>query len=237
MIAVGAIIVVLFCQFYFGWTKKGETVLSAFVNISPHLGIFLAYTLRHLIKTPWLLDADRQSEIDAVTKDLASLNAQVTSMASDLTRPKFTLKKPSMNWEGESDEDDQHAFNFVLENIGSHPARDMVSRIILAEEDPTKEPKTVDGSTANEIPINEPLDMRLGMRLAVREPALYMVFGIRYKDSITLRPYSQVFFMRWPGTMRGTPSQKIHHLTIDERDQVQARLKNYLTEFISEASE
>ena len=232
MIAIAAIIVVLFFQFYFGWTKKGETLLSALVNISPHIGIFLAYTLRHLIKTPWLLDADRQSEIDSVTKDLASVNAQVTSMASELTRPKFTLKKPSLNPVGEFDEDDRFSFNFVLENIGSRSAMGMVSRIVLAEEGTNEQAKAVDNSTANEIPINEPLDMELGMRVSANQPPLYIVFALRYKDAVTERLYRQLFFLKWPGRKFGEIVSEIHHLTIEERELVQERLKDHLSEFI-----
>lgn len=237
VIAILAIVAVVFLQFYYGWLNREQGVLSALQNIAPALAIALMYIAWRLIKTPWLLDADRQTAIDEVTERLTGLNAQLERMESELIRPKFTVKQPSLSAEDEFDEDDQHAFNFVLENIGSHPARETVSRIILAEEDPTKEPKTVDGSMANEIPINEPINMRLELRLSVHEPALYIVFGIRYKDAVSLRPYSQVFFLRWPGTMRGTLSQAVHHLTIDEREKVQARLRDYLTGFISEASE
>ena len=107
MLAIIAIIVVIFCQFYFGWIKKEQTLPSALINTSPYLAIFLAYVARHFIRTPWLLDLERLGEIKKSSDDLEALSVQLDNLTSELTRPKLTIKKVSVTAIGESDEDDQ----------------------------------------------------------------------------------------------------------------------------------
>jgi hypothetical protein len=237
VIAVIAVIIVLFCQFYFGWTKKGETLLSALVNISPHIGILLAYCLRHLIKTPWLLDTEREREIGAVSSKVSELTAQMEAVASELTRPKLALKNPSVNAVGEFDEDNRYLLRFDVVNVGPHPARDITTRMVLVEENSNKEPKVVDTSMASDLSTNEPIQMQLEMRLGAQEPAHYYVFGFRYSDRVTGKPYTQLIFMCWKGRARGVISQEIRHLTIEEREKIEAQLQDYLTEFGSNGIE
>src|SRR6185369_4791224 len=101
VIAIIAIVAVIFLQFYYGWINREQGVLSALQNIAPAAAIAVAYIVRHVIKTPWVLDVEREREIGQVSSDLASAIARIDSMASELTRPNLVLKNPSIMHVGE----------------------------------------------------------------------------------------------------------------------------------------
>ena len=229
VIAIVAIIAVVFLQFYYGWINREQGVLSALQNIVPAAAIALAYVVRHLIKTPWVLDVDRQAEIHSGLTDIEALKKQIEAFASEATRPKFVFKdKPSLTPYDEFDEDDRYSFQFDLENNGSRSAVGLYWRVIIAEEGIDEEPTVNDSSIATEIPIQEPLHLHFGLALRLNHPPLIVVIALRYRDGITNKPYSQMFFMRWT-EFRG--ARQIRHLTIDERQQYEQRLQTQLAEF------
>lgn len=56
VIAILAIIVVLVCQWQFGWVKAGEGWTTTFTNVAPALTVLAIYLVYHFIRAPYLLD-------------------------------------------------------------------------------------------------------------------------------------------------------------------------------------
>jgi hypothetical protein len=233
VIAIVAIIVVLFFQFYFGWIKREETLSSALINIAPSAAILLAYALRHFIRTPWLLDVERQGEINRSNKTLTELQTSLDSLTSALTRPKFAIAKVSVDTYGEFDEDDRYKLKFDVTNTGSHPADELIWRVVTVDEDAAdKSPSFKDSSMTNEIPINQPFDMEFGFRAGLRQKSMIIVFCLKYTDVLTKREYRQTFFHKWVKPGFGVIGPDVRHLTIEEREAAQERLKEQLSGFI-----
>lgn len=234
MIAIIAIIVVVFLQFRYGWITREQTLPSVLLNMSPSVGIALVYTFWLLIKTPWLLDVDRQQEADGLGEKIITLNQKFDSLTSEMTRPKFRIKNPQMVEVGEFDEDERYHFTFKLENIGSREASEVISRVIIVDEGKTTEPKVREVSVANEIPINDPLTMHLEMKCSRGDPPIQIVVAIRFKDAIPDKVYTQAFFLKWEGIKRGVIPE-IQHLTAEEREQLMERLKQTVGDLSSDS--
>jgi len=218
VVAIIAIIVVLFFQFYLGWTKKGETVSSALINISPYMAILIAYTIRHVIRTPWLLDTERGNQIE-------TLAGKLEEFASETNRPKFKLTKPAVIDAGEFDEDERYYFSFSLENVGSREAIEVVTRVIVTEVGNTSEPRILELAAASEVLISDPFITRFDLRHSHRDPPIQIVVALKFTDAMTGRGYTQAFFMKWEGRRRGEISD-IFQLTLQEREELLQRLGN-----------
>lgn len=237
MIAIVAIIIVVFLQFRYGWIARDQTVASALINMSPSIGIALVYTLWLLVKTPWLLDAERQTAIDSHAGQIASLKGEIAAFASELTRPKFKVKNPSIDAYDETDEDNRYRFSLDLENTGTRPARDMLWQVIVAEEG-EDDHRMKDSSIGAEIPIHAPIQIQFGMNLRSNHPPLFIIIAVRYSDAIVkTHHYNQIFYMRWAGAQQGMLSEEVRHPTIEERTELEQRFTKELAPFQDAASQ
>ena len=221
VIAIIAIVAVVFLQFYYGWINREQGVLSALQNVVPAAVIALAYIVRHLIKTPWVLDVERESEIKNGLAVIDELKGQIEKFASESNRPKFQLTNPTVSGIGEFDEDERYAFTCSLENVGSREASDFVTRVIVAKTGTVKEPRVLEMKAANEILINDPFIAQFEMTPS--DPPAQIVVALKFKDAVNDKLYTQAFFMKWEGLRRGVISE-VHHLTSQEREELMRRL-------------
>jgi hypothetical protein len=218
VLAIIAIVVVLFLQFYLGWIKKGETTLTALVNISPYIAILIAYTIRHVIRAPWLLDTERGNEIE-------TLSEKLEEFSSESNRPRFKFTKPTVIDAGELDEDERYSFSFNLENVGSREAVDVITRVIVTEAGNTSEPRILELAAAGNVLINDPFITQFELRHSHSDPPIQVVVALKFKDSITGQEYTQAFYMKWAGVRLGNISQ-IFQLTSQEHEELMQRLGN-----------
>jgi preprotein translocase subunit SecE len=227
VIAIIAILAVVFLQFYYGWINREQGVLSALQNAVPAAVIALAYIVRHLIKTPWGLDVERESDIRNGLAAIDELKGQIERFSSESNRPKFNLTKPTVSDIGEFDEDERYAFTCSLENIGSREASDLVTRVIVVEKGADKKPKVLEMTVANEIAINDPFITQFEMTHSRNDPPVQIVVALKFKDAVTDKSYTQAVFMKWEGLRRGVISEVLH-LTSQEREELMRRLGSEL---------
>ncbi|HEX5888151.1 MAG TPA: hypothetical protein VFY61_05590 [Pyrinomonadaceae bacterium] len=223
VIAIAAIVVIVFLQFYYGWINREQGVVGALQNIAPAAAIALAYIIRHVIKTPWVLDVERQGEISGALAAIDELQGQIERFSSETNRPKFRLTKPTITDIGEFDEDERYDFTCSLENIGSREASDLLTRIIVVETGNSKKPTVLELTVANEILVNDPFITRFGITYSRSDPPVQIVVALKFKDPINGKSYEQAFFMRWAGLRHGVISEVVH-LTSQEREELMRRL-------------
>lgn len=221
LIAITAIVAVVFLQFYYGWINREQGVLSALQNVAPAAVIALAYIVRHLIKTPWVLDVEREGDVRNRLAAIDELKGQIEKFSSESNRPKFKLTKPTVSDIGELDEDERYAFTCSLENVGSREASSLVTRVIVVKTGTVKEPRVLEMTAANEILINDPFYAQFEMTRS--DPPVQIVVALKFKDAVNDKLYTQAFFMKWEGLRRGVPSE-VHYLTSQEREELTRRL-------------
>jgi hypothetical protein len=216
-------IAVAFFQFKLGLIRREQTAASALVNVTPSLVILLFYVARHLIRTPWQLDVERQGEINNGLAAIDKLEEQVDKFSSEANRPKFKLTQPTVSGIGEFDEDERYAFSFRIENIGSRAAVNLVTRVIVMEQGDDKKPKVLEMTGANEVQINDPLTTRFEMMRQRNDPPVEVIIALRFTDAITEKVYEQAFFMKWEG-MKQRAISEVVYLTSQEREELMRRL-------------
>lgn len=227
VITIIAIVVVVFLQFYYGWINREQGVLSALQNVVPAAVIALAYIVRHVIKTPWVLDVEREGDIRNGLAAIDELKEQIEKFSSESNRPKFKLTKPTISDIGEFDEDERYAFTCSLENVGSREASNLVTRVIVVETGTAKEPKVLEMTGANEILINDPFITRFEMTHSRSDPPVQIVVALKFKDAVNDKFYTQAFFMKWGGLRLGVISEVLH-LTSQERENLLQQLGSEL---------
>ena len=124
----------------------------------------------------------------------------------------------------------EHPFtvDFTLENIGEHPAQDISCKQIMISSDFKNSPQICDVTIANEIPPglsfwwSVPLDT-----IPMDFPVQYIVFMVKYNDSILNKSYSQAFYLKWLGAKEGVTHADFRNATMEDREIID----NYLRYF------
>ena len=118
-------------------------------------------------------------------------------------------------------------------NIGIRPAYDLIGKIIIIDKELRDEPlATFDFSVANEIPTQTPTPWYTdGVQLPSDVSPQYIMLAIKYSDPILKQSFSQVFFMKWDGAVKGRTQPDFVHVSKEEKQKVAEHFTDLLKDF------
>ena len=129
---IGALLVIgiLVCQIRFGIIKTGEVRINILSIAWPYVCVLGWFLLRHLVRTPYELDQERQRQAEKMESDVAMLTTKVAANYDG--RPLFVLV--IMGTPGQRQEDGKYSIHWVLrlENHGVRTARYVRPRQVLS---------------------------------------------------------------------------------------------------------
>jgi len=173
--------------------------------------------------------------ISAIAASIAALAACFTVLMmihswrieQESKRPYFTIKAPGIRPLPQSP---PYRIILPIENVGTHPASNLIGKIIIIDKSLKKVPILVsDFSIANDLPNNAPnpwYDDNL--MLSDNVPPMYILIAIKYFDPILKKYFTQKFSMKWDGVVNGTTHPDFVHTSLEENKKIIEHLKGLL---------
>jgi len=120
-----------------------------------------------------------------------------------------------------------------MENTGTNAAQDLQARLLMFDQSLKSPPiGNIEIGVANDIPPRTPTPYYNDSVLLPRDyPAQFVVMALKYKDAITNKNYSQVWYMKWDGIMAGTTSPDFVHVSPEEKSRIVPYVDQYLRKF------
>lgn len=182
------------------------------------------------------------SEVLAVISSISGAIAAVSAMFAvyqtrtslkddrESNRPYFTIAAPGIKQLPQSP---PFRIMIGMENIGRHPAQELVGKILMLEKSLSRQPTfTFDFSVANDIPTGTPTPWYNDtVVLPPNVPPQYIVLVIKYRDPILKKDFAQAFFMRWDGVNIGATHPDFVHVSMEEKMTLGKHLHKTLEQF------
>lgn len=142
---------------------------------------------------------------------------------SEAQRPYFQLSDPGIR-----PLPNQETYRFIIptENTGINPASELVIKIALQDQKFATEPQIVEMSVANDIPHGSPSPYYNDTIALRREMApTFIIYGLQYKDALTRKLYTQIFYMKWGGVVGGETAPNFVHVNAEEKREIESHVK------------
>lgn len=189
-----------------------------------HLKRVLSFILS---ERSWAIVAAISGAVAAIAASLTVYQAISASREDrESKRPYFTLSAPGIKPLPQSP---PFRIQITMDNIGVHPASDLVGKILIIDRTLTSPPEfSFDFSVANEIPAETPTPWYNDVYLPQNVPPQYVVLAIKYRDPILKKFFTQIFYMKWDGVLNGQTQPDFVHVTVEEKATLQRHLTTVL---------
>ena len=145
-------------------------------------------------------------------------------------RPYFTKSQSSINTVS-TDNRERALFTVLTVSVQNNnkPAKNVISQMMLLDEslDPTNKPlRTRRIENANDIGRLQTLSQHTQVSVRSNTRPAFVVFEIHYSDALTDEAYSQIWFMKFPGSSQdGTFIQTLFDASYDERKRIESYIE------------
>ncbi len=144
----------------------------------------------------------------------------------EAARPYLAFKEsPSVH------QKEELSFEFKFNNVGTHPATDLSSKILVFDQYLLQKPILIDEYTVvNDIPKDTTTTLLLNInnKDISKESDItphFILISLSYADPILRKTYNQTIYLKWAGVNAGKP-QPFIHVEISEKQDILKYLKS-----------